>query len=225
MRCFIVLFIISTLQSFASVTYSQSAKLSLNMNNTTVREVLNKIETQSKFYFTYSTNEVQTDRTLSIKVNHKNIDSILSQVFKETNVGYKIDGKHVVLFHKTKNETATGQQDTKTIKGKIVDNDGIPIIGANVIVKGTTNGTITDLDGNFSLLINSDAILNVSYIGYVSIDVNTANKSNLDLVLREDSQALDEVVVIGYGVQKKKLVTGATVQVKGDDLEKMNSTS
>ncbi|MFA6832810.1 MAG: TonB-dependent receptor, partial [Bacteroidaceae bacterium] len=167
----------------------------------------------------------QTDRTISINANNKNIDSILSQVFNDTNVGYKIDGKHVVLFHKTKNETATAQQDTKTIKGKIVDSDGIPIIGANVIVKGTTNGTITDLDGNFSLMVNSDAILNISYIGYVSIDVNTANKSNLDLVLREDSQALDEVVVIGYGVQKKKLVTGATVQVKGDDLEKMNSTS
>ena len=108
----------------------------------------------------------------------------------------------------------------------IIDQNGEPLIGANVQEKGTTNGTITDLDGRFSLLVSSVTTLEISYIGYLSQEVKISEKiTDLRIVMREDSQSLDEVVVVGYGVQKKKLVTGATVQVKGDDIQKLSTNS
>ena len=111
------------------------------------------------------------------------------------------------------------QQQSRTVTGKIVDTKGEPIIGANVVVKGTTNGTITDFDGNFSIEAPSNAVLQVSYIGYVPQDVSVGNRSTLQIVIKEDTQNLDEVVVVGYGSQKKVNLTGAVEQVTSDVFE------
>ncbi|MCC8132533.1 MAG: TonB-dependent receptor [Tannerellaceae bacterium] len=118
-------------------------------------------------------------------------------------------------------------QATKSISGTVIAaSDGFPLIGASVIVKGTTNGNITDFDGNYVLNeVSEDAVLTFSYIGYRSKDISVAGQSVINVTLEEDSEQLDEVVVIGYGVQKKKLNTGATVQVKGDDIAKLNTTN
>ncbi len=118
-------------------------------------------------------------------------------------------------------------QNTVTIQGVVTSGtDGLPLIGVNVLEKGTTNGTVTDIDGNFSLTLPAGSQLQISYIGYIEETVTvTEGKTVYDIVMREDSQSLDEVVVVGYGVQKKKLVTGATVQVKGDDLQKLSTNS
>ena len=112
-----------------------------------------------------------------------------------------------------------------SITGVVKDAAGESIIGASVIEKGTTNGTITDFDGNFTLQVENDAVLSISFVGYQPQDVPVAGKSMINVILKEDTEVLDEVVVVGYGVQKKKLVTGATVQVKGDDLQKLNTVS
>lgn len=121
---------------------------------------------------------------------------------------------------------AMAQSNTK-VKGVITSGaDGLPLIGVNVVEKGTTNGTVTDFDGNFELTVSSNAALDISYIGFLSQEVKiVAGKATYNVVLKEDSQALDEVVVVGYGVQKKKLVTGATVQVSGDNLQKLSTTN
>jgi TonB-linked SusC/RagA family outer membrane protein len=116
------------------------------------------------------------------------------------------------------------QQNKKKVTGTIVDQTGEPVIGANVVEVGTTNGTITDFDGKFTLEVGANAKLSISFIGYNSQTVAVGNQSNLKVVLTEDTETLDEVVVVGYGVQKKKLVTGATVEVKGDDIAKLNTT-
>lgn len=115
-------------------------------------------------------------------------------------------------------------QQKKTVTGKVTDAMG-PVIGANVLVKGTSNGVITDIDGNFSLEVEPGATLVFSYIGYTAKEVVVGNQSVINVQLSEDTELLDEVVVVGYGVQKKKLVTGATVQVKGDDIARLNTTS
>ena len=115
-------------------------------------------------------------------------------------------------------------QQKKTVTGKVTDAMG-PVIGANVLVKGTSNGVITDIDGNFSLEVEPEATLVFSYIGYTAKEVVVGNQSVINVQLSEDTELLDEVVVVGYGVQKKKLVTGATVQVKGDDIARLNTTS
>ena len=122
-------------------------------------------------------------------------------------------------------DTYQTAQQAKTVTGTVVDESGIPIIGANILEKGTTNGVITDIDGNFSLNVSEGAVITVSYIGYVSQEITIGNQSALQITLKEDSETLDEVVVVGYGVQKKKLVTGATVQVKGDNIQKLNTTN
>ena len=115
------------------------------------------------------------------------------------------------------------QQTTKKVTGIVSDSQG-PVIGASVVEKGTTNGTVTDFDGNFTLNVKPGATLVISYIGYTTQEVATGNQSNFNITLQEDNALLDEVVVVGYGVQKKKLVTGATVQVKGEDVAKLNTT-
>ena len=116
-------------------------------------------------------------------------------------------------------------QQTKSISGVVVDASGIPVIGANVLEKGTTNGVITDLDGNFTLNVNPGATLVISFIGYVSQEIVVGEQNTYNITLKEDTEVLDEVVVVGYGVQKKKLVTGATVEVKGEDIAKRNTIS
>lgn len=118
-------------------------------------------------------------------------------------------------------------QNKVRIKGVVTSGtDGVPLIGVNVVQKGTTNGSVTDLDGNFELAVPDNCLLDISYIGYLGQQIKVqSGKTDYQVILKEDSQALDEVVVVGYGVQKKKLVTGATVQVKGDDIQRLNTVS
>lgn len=114
-------------------------------------------------------------------------------------------------------------QQTKKVTGRVVDLQG-PIIGASVVEKGTTNGTVTDLDGNYTLNVKPGATLVISYLGYKPQEVKVGNQGKVFVTMEYSSENLNEVVVVGYGVQKKKLLTGATVEVKGDDIEKMNTT-
>ena len=131
----------------------------------------------------------------------------------------------ISLSH-SQNVFAVSQQVNKvTIKGVVKDNQGLEVIGANIFEKGTTNGTITDFEGKFTLDVAPGAVIEISYIGFNKQTIKVGNKKEFSIILAEDSKALDEVVVVGYGVQKKKLVTGATVQVKGDDLQKLNTVN
>lgn len=126
-------------------------------------------------------------------------------------------------FAESSNVAAAAVQQSKKVQGTVVDAMG-PVIGASIMEKGTSNGTVTDLDGNFSLNVKPGATLMVSYVGYQTQQVVVGNNSTLKVVMKEDSKSLDEVVVVGYGVQKKKLVTGATVEVKGENIQKLNTT-
>ena len=124
------------------------------------------------------------------------------------------------------NLRANPLQDNKTVSGVVISaSDNQPLIGVSVLVKGATVGTMTDIDGKYSLNVKNGATLIFSYIGFVKQEISTSGKNVINVTMKEDAQALDEVVVIGYGVQKKKLSTGATLQVKGDELAKMNTTS
>src|SRR5690554_5379614 len=120
----------------------------------------------------------------------------------------------------TEHEEHFNQQQRKVITGTVVDESGTPVIGANVIEIGTANGTVTDIDGNFSLRVNSDARIRVTYIGYFGQDIDTGDRTTLSITLQEDTQALDEVVVIGYGTQRRITTTGAITSVSNEDLIK-----
>ena len=133
-------------------------------------------------------------------------------------------GMYSPLVANAENSVQAVQQSTKKITGTVSDSQG-PVIGASIVEKGTTNGTVTDLDGNFTLNVKPGATLVISYIGYTTQEIATGSQSSFNVTLQEDNTALEEVVVVGYGVQKKKLLTGATVQVKGDDIAKLNTTN
>lgn len=206
-------------QANAETSYSQSARISIEMNNATVEEVLNEIEAKSEFYFLYNNKLVDVDRRVSVDVNAENIESVLQNLFKGTDVVYRIADKQIVLSRKdlAQNTAIDGIQQSKVVTGTVVDPTGMPVIGANIMVKGTTNGTITDMDGNFSLEADKDAILVVSYIGFANQEIKVGNQSKLSIALKEDAEALDELVVVGYGTQKKRDLTGAVSSVKMDD--------
>ena len=133
-------------------------------------------------------------------------------------------GMYSPLVANAENSVQAVQQSTKKITGTVSDAQG-PVIGASIVEKGTTNGTVTDLDGKFTLNVKPGATLVISYIGYTTQEIATGSQSSFNVTLQEDNTALEEVVVVGYGVQKKKLLTGATVQVKGEDIAKLNTTN
>lgn len=214
-------------QANAETSYSQSARISIEMNNATVEEVLNEIEAKSEFYFLYNNKLINVDRRVSVDVDAENIESVLQNLFKGTDVVYRIADKQIVLSRKdlAQNTAIDGIQQSKVVTGTVVDPTGMPVIGANIMVKGTTNGTITDMDGNFSLEADKDAILVVSYIGFANQEIKVGNQSKLSIALKEDAEALDELVVVGYGTQKKVNLTGAVTAVSGEDMAKRPVTN
>lgn len=139
-------------------------------------------------------------------------------MFAGTNVRYSVVDRKIILS--TEKPDVQQAKEERKIKGVVKDQNGEPVIGANVSVKGTTLGTITGLDGDFVLEVPENALIQVSYIGYVSQELRLGGRNHLDVVLKEDSQALEEVVVVGYGVQKKVNLTGSVSSIKSEELER-----
>lgn len=220
MRITTFLLLVCVFCSFAENTHSQNARVSITKSNAHLDDVLSEIESQTDYLFIYN-NQVDVNRKVSVKVKGKPVSQVLDNLLKNTGITYAMEGTHIVLTKNAVN-TVPVQQQTKNITGKVVDGIGEPVIGANVVVKGTTNGTITDLDGNFSIEADSKSVLNVSYIGYLSKEVLVGNQNVLNIVLLEDTKTLDEVVVIGYGTQKKADLTGSVANVS---TEKLNTQS
>lgn len=209
-------------QANAEISYSQEARISLEMRNATVEEVLNEIETRSEFHFLYNSKLIDVDRKVTVNVDANDIESVLKILFDGTDVIYKVSDKQIVLQRKAWSDSSSSprveQSDRKVITGTVVDALG-PVAGANIVVKGSTNGTMTDMEGKFSLEVPEGATLEISYIGYVSQQIKVGNQTTLNITLKEDSQALDEVVVVGFGTQKKVNLTGSVAMVKSEVLE------
>ncbi|MFS2364215.1 SusC/RagA family TonB-linked outer membrane protein [Parabacteroides distasonis] len=201
------------------ISYAQSLKLSFNEKEIPLGQIINAIEKQSNFLFVY-TKDIDVHKKYQVDTWESSIQSILTQLFEGTNIHYEMDGNYIVLSISKPKETTTGTlQKKKTITGKILSASGEPIIGANVIEKGTTNGTVTNLDGEFTLSLDPSSTLQVSYIGYQILERRLNNASFYSIKLVEDSQALEEVVVVGYGVVQKKDLTGSVAQIQSDDLQ------
>lgn len=214
--------------AYATESYSQSATLSLNVTNKTVQDVLDEIEKQSEFHFFYNNKQVNTTRIVSINSKKKNVFNVLEQLFNGTDISYKVLDKSIILSPKEILATASpiAQQTIKNISGKITDSNGEAIIGANVMEKGSTNGTVTDIDGNFTLSVPADATLIISYIGYETIAIPVAKKNVFQITLKEDSQNLEEVVVTALGIKRSEKALGYSVQkVGGEELTAVKGTN
>lgn len=219
LACLLLCISIST--ALATSLYAQKQTLSLNMTQKSVAEVLESIEQQTEFHFFYNSKLVNTNRKVSVRVKNKDIFQVLNQLFENSDISYKVVDKDVIL---TVTEKNVPQQSVKKITGVVTDKAGEPVIGANVTVKGTTDGAITDFEGRYSLEISGNVVLLVSYIGYISQEIRTENKASVNVQLLEDMQLLEEVVVVGYGTQKKANLTGAVSQV-GSKLVENRSVS
>lgn len=220
MRITTFLLLVCIFCSFAENSHSQNARVSINKSNARLERVLSEIESQTDYLFIYN-NQVNVDRKVSVKAKSKPVSQVLDDLLKNTGIGYAMEGTHIVLT-KNAEKTVPVQQQTKNVTGTVVDVNGDPVIGANVVIKGTTNGTITDIDGRFAIDVDAKSVLNVSYIGYLSKEVAVGNQQTLRIVLLEDTKTLDEVVVIGYGTQKKADLTGSVANVSA---EKLNTQS
>ena len=229
MRTTFILLFTCVFCSMAELSYTQNARVTINKRNVTLKEVLNEIESQTDYLFIYN-NEVNTNETVSVKAKQQAVSNVLSVLLKNRDLNYAMEGNHIILSTIEKSlvtaETPSAniaQQQRKTITGTVVDGVGIPIIGANIVESGTTNGTVTDVDGRFSLSVNDNAVIRISYIGYLEQDVSTAGRISFDVTLQEDMKALDELVVVGYGTQKKVNLTGAVDVISSDVLQNRQS--
>lgn len=223
MKLTFFLLCISVSMVFASNSYAQNTVLSIKAEKQSVAEVLDVIESKSDFHFFYNSKLVNTSRKVTFAVDNKDVFVILDLLFKNSNVIYKVVDKDIILTTTMESKSISGQADRK-ISGVIKDQTGEPVIGANVVVKGTSGtGTITDINGQYSLEVPQSAILMISYIGYTSVEIPVKDQSVVNVTLKEDSQAIEEVVVVGYGTQKKVNLTGAVAAVNVD--EKITSRS
>lgn len=205
----ILLFVaISFFQLSAVESYAQNAKINLRLSDVTLEEAIKTIEANTQFVFFFSNSTVDMTKRVDLNVKNGNIKEVLNQIL--SSYRYRIEDNKIVLLGEV-------QQDGK-ITGVVSDAFG-PIVGANVVVKGTTNGTITDMDGRFTLDAPKGAQLQISYIGYITKELTVGNKTDYVIQLVEDSQALEEVVVVGYGTEKKVNVIGSIAQIGSEKLE------
>ena len=216
---FLLLFV--TFQAYCGNSYSQNAKVSIPNSQLRVGQVLSKIESQTEYLFVYNKKSVDVRRTVNVEAENKSVAELLDEVFAGTNIRYVMEGKNIVLTKKgEKIESVAGvQQERVTVKGVVTDSKGEPIIGANVLEKGTTNGIITNLDGEFTLNAPANATLVISYIGYEPINVALNGRTSLKIQMKEEALALETVVVTAMGIKKKEAsLTYSTQQVGGDEL-------
>jgi TonB-linked SusC/RagA family outer membrane protein len=225
MRLTLYLFLISIFQAVAGNSYSQNTTLSFKLNDAKVKEVLSVIEEKSEFYFLFNSKLVDVERKVDINVDNQQIDKILNNLFAGYNVGYTVMDRQIII------QPASLPVETIIAAGKLVtgvvkDATGEPLPGVTVVVKGTTRGTLTGMNGEYKLdVADGDKVLIYSYIGMKSQEVAIGDQSTINITLAEDVVGVDEVVVVGYGVQKKVTSTGSVVSAKGEDLLKSPSTN
>lgn len=218
MKLALVCLLLGTNLMWAGLTYAQRTSLELNLNNVELEDVFDAIRRQSEFEFFYSNDLINTAIKINVNLRDADITEVLNQILPAM-YEYKISDRYI-LISKKKEQTTTlptqAQQQKRQITGTITDGRGESIIGANVVEKGTTNGIVTDMDGKFTLSIAENATLQVSYIGYITEEIPVRNQTTIQIVMKEDTQALNEVVVVGYGTLKKKEVTSAVETVRQD---------
>jgi TonB-linked SusC/RagA family outer membrane protein len=220
MKVTLLLILMSAGFVFAGKTYSQTKMLNLKLGNTTVKEVLSRIEDQSEFYFMFSSKIIDVNREVLVDFENQKIEAVLDELFKATDVEFTIKDRIIVLTTpEVLSENSLTALQQRTITGKVTDKTGAPLPGVTVVVKGTTTGTITNADGKFSLTnIPENAFLVFSFVGMQSQEIAVSGKTTVTVVLQEENIGIEEVVAVGFGTQKKVNLTGAVSQIKMDEV-------
>ncbi len=211
---FVVLF--SAIQVLATGAYSQTKGFTLAKENTTLENVLKAIEDQSNYYFLYNGSLIDVSQKINVKLENQSLEATLQALFKDANVTYKIYNRQIVL---SPSKTAADVQQSIEVSGQVKDASGVPLPGVTVVIKGTTTGTITDFDGNYSInKVTEGSTLVFSFVGMRSEEVTVENTTTINVILEEDAVGIEEVVAVGYGVQKRGALTGAIASVKSEKI-------
>lgn len=225
------LIIVFTMQVTATV-YSQSKKLSLNMQGNSIKEVLQQIEAQSEYRFIYENEKVNLDTKVNIRVTDEVVETILKRLFEKDGVSYSITENNLILINPSEiqirsiGKESSNAQQKKTVSGKVTDSSGSPLPGVTVVVKGTSNGTIADANGNYSVPnVPDNATLQFSFVGMKMQEIGVGNKTTINVTLEEETIGIEEVVAVGYGTQRKESVTGSVASMGGDVLREMPSSN
>ena len=227
MKLTLMIIIVCLVQVSASV-YSQSAKFSFDFNNKQIRDVLKEIEEQSDYRFFYQEEQVDVDREVNIRFSDKTVDEILRDLFENKGVSFRILNDNMILLSSDlSNKTGSSiTQQTKTVTGKVTDSSGTPLPGVTIVVKGTTTGIITNMDGNYLLAnIPSDGTLIFSFVGMRTQEIAVTGKAAIDVVMQEETVGIEEVVAVGYGTQRKKDLTGSISKVSGEEIIQPSTSS
>lgn len=224
-----IFLIIASIVQIQAGPGSQGDKLSLELEGVTLERALGEIESLSEYRFMYEYNQIPLQKKVTLRTNNQNLDEVLTLLFKNMPVIYKVRGRQIILM-KSPNfrpdqgaavEPTTTPVMQNTVTGSVVDNAGMPLLGANIMVKGTTEGTQTDFDGNFTVEAEVGAILVVSYIGFKTAEVQVTGTSPMTITLEENSAQLDEVVVTALGISREKKSLGyATQELDGEEVNR-----
>lgn len=219
MRFFIMFMFMSIGISYAETVHSQNAAMEFRFQDVTIEKALKEIEKKTGYNFFYNTKDFNVKRKISFSAKGMNLSEVLNGIFANSQVDYVINGTDIVL--KRREEVSNVSNEKYQIKGTVRDGNGEPVIGASVVLKGhTETGVITDIDGNFVLTVPAKKVtLSISYIGYDPVNVEATVGTFVKVVMKESSQTLNEVVVVGYGTQKKESVVGSVQMVKPDELK------
>ncbi len=215
-------FLLITFISVNANVYSQVTRLDLKVQGTKIKNVLNRIEDQSNYFFMYNDRKVDVDRKVNIDLKQADIDELLEAIFAGTDTKYTIKDRQIVLYNEGDegiSNLAQGDQQSKTVTGRVTDSSGSPLPGVSIVIKGTTQGIITDADGKYLLSkVPADATLVFSFVGMKVQEISVSGKTIINVTMDEETIGLEEVVAIGYGTMKKSDLTGAVVSLKSEEL-------
>ena len=214
------------LMQVSATVYSQATKFSFNLQNKQVLEVLKEIEDKSEFRFFYQREQVDVTRKIDLKVTERNVEAVLDELFKDQGVSYKVLQDNLIIITPERSGMSNINQQKKSISGKVTDTSGMPLPGVSVVVKGTTQGIVTDNEGKYSITNTPEnSVLQFSFVGMKVKEVNVGAQTTINVVLEDETIGIEEVVAVGYGVQKKVNLTGAITAVKTTELSSISTTN
>ncbi len=222
------LFLLVAIVQVSASSYAQSIKLTLDMKNAKLSELFEEIENSSEFRFFYDSNEIDLSREVTIHKEKSNINDILTEAFVGTEYSYVLLDRHIIVQNRGKENTESVDNPLpqNLVSGTVKSSQGELLPGVTVLVKGTNNGTVTDVDGKFSLSgVEPGDVMLFSFIGMETQEVTVGDNRTIDVVMRPSSIDIEEVVAIGYGTQKKESLTGAISAVTSEDLERVHAST
>jgi TonB-linked SusC/RagA family outer membrane protein len=226
MKITVFLVILSVTTVLAHMGYTQETKLTVQLKNATIGEILNEIENNSEYYFMFNNQLIDLSRRMDFDVKNKNIDEILTLLFEKEGIQYKIFNRQIVLSPTSQVNNGFSLQQPRSIFGKVTDSSGAPLPGVTVVIKGTTSGTITGVNGSYTLSnVPADAILIFSFVGMKTQEIRVTGQASINITMEEDTLSIEEVVAVGYGTQSKKKLTTSVGSIKSENLQELPITT